>query len=65
MIVLVWGGAFNERGSNYIRDLVQAEKALKFLEKCKDEVEPQEKKHLLKTIEIIVSYFTRNKTESY
>ena len=64
MIVLVWGGAFNERGSNYIRDLVQAEKALKFLEKFKDEVEPQEKECLLKTIEIIVSYFTRSRTES-
>ena len=61
---MVWGGAFNEKGSNYIRDLVQAEKALKFLEKFKDEVEPQEKECLLKTIEIIVSYFTRSRTES-
>jgi len=64
VIVLVWGGAFNERGSNYIRDLVQAEKALKFLEKFKDEVQPQEKEQLIKTIDIIVSYFTRSRTES-
>lgn len=64
MVNLVWGGAFNEKGSDYIRDLVQAEKAIKFLEKFKDELEPQEKKHLEKTIGIIVSYFTRNRTES-
>jgi hypothetical protein len=61
---MVWGGAFNERGSDYIRNLVQAEKVLKFLEKFKEEVSPEEKESLERTINIIVDYFTKSKTDA-
>ncbi len=61
---MVWGGAFNERGSNYIRNLVQAEKVLKFLEKFKEEVSLEEKESLERTINIIVDYFTKSKTDA-
>ena len=57
---MVWGAAFDEKGSDYIRKLVQAEKTLKFLEKFKEEVNPDERECLLRTIEIIVDYFTKS-----
>jgi hypothetical protein len=60
---MVWGGAFDEKGSDYIRKLVQAEKAIKFLEKFKEEVNPEEKEFLVKTIDIIVNYFSKNKNQ--
>ena len=60
---MVWGGSFDEKGSNYIRNLVQAEKTIKFLEKFKEEVTQDEKKCLLKTIDIIVNHFSKNRSE--
>jgi hypothetical protein len=60
---MVWGGSFNEKGSNYIRKLVQAEKTIKFLEKFKEEVNPAEKEYLSRTIDIIVNYFSKNTSE--
>lgn len=60
---MVWGGAFDEKGSDYIRKLVQAEKAIKFLEKFKEEVNLDEKEYLLKTIDIIVNHFSKNRSE--
>lgn len=44
---MVWGSAFNEKGSDYIRKMVQAEKAIKFLEKFKEEVNSNDKEYLL------------------
>ena len=64
MITMVWGGAFNEKGSNYIRYLVQAEKALKFLEQFKEVVSPEEKESIEETIAIIVDYYTKSKTDA-
>jgi len=60
---MVWGGAFDEKGSDYIRKLVQIEKTIKFLEKLKEEVNLEEKKCLIKTIEIIVNHFSKNRSE--
>jgi hypothetical protein len=60
---MVWGGSFDEKGSNYIRKLVQAENTIKFLEKFKEEVDPAEKEFLLRTIDIIVNYFSKNTSE--
>ena len=60
---MVWGGSFNEKGSNYIRKLVQAEKTIKFLEKFKEEVNSAEKEYLSRTIDIIVNYFSKNTSE--
>lgn len=60
---MVWGGAFDEKGSDYIRKLVQAEKTIKFLEKFKEDVNIDEKEYLLKTIEIIMNYFSKNRSE--
>jgi len=61
---MVWGGAFNEKGSDYVRYLVQAEKTLKFLEKFKEVVSPEEKECIKKTIAIIVDYYTKSKTDA-
>ena len=60
---MVWGGSFDEKGSDYIRYLVQAEKTIKFLEKFKEEVNKDEKECLLKTIDIIVNHFSKNRSE--
>ncbi len=60
---MVWGCAFDEKGSDYIRKMVQAEKAIKFLEKFKEEVNSNDKEYLLKTIDIIVNHFSKNRSE--
>jgi len=61
---MVWGGAFNEKGSDYVRYLVQAEKALKFLENFKEVVTEEERESIEKTITIIVDYYTKSKTDA-
>ena len=61
---MVWGGSFDKKGSDYIRELVQAEKALKFLERFKEHVTPKERESLEKTIAIIVDYFTKSTTDA-
>ena len=61
---MVWGGAFDEKGSNYIRKLVQAEKTIKFLEKFKEELEEEENELVSRTIDIIVNHFSGNTNEN-
>ena len=61
---MVWGGAFDEKGSNYIRKLVQAEKTIKFLEKFKEDLREEEKILISRTIDIIVNYFSKNTNEN-
>lgn len=60
---MVWGGSFDEKGSDYIRKLVQAEKTIKFLEKFKEELNTNEKEYLVKTIDIIINHFSKNRSE--
>lgn len=62
---MVWGGAFDEKGSNYIRKLVQAEKTIKFLEKFKEELEEVERDYVSRTIDIIVNHFSKNANETF
>ncbi|MBD3254799.1 MAG: hypothetical protein GF383_06885 [Candidatus Lokiarchaeota archaeon] len=60
---MVWGGSLNEKGSRYIKELMEAEKVVKFLEKFKKEVEEDEVKHFTKVSEIITNYFTNKNQE--
>ena len=56
---MVWGGSLNEKGSEYIRKLREADKIIQFLEKLKENLVQKEKDLISETIEIIVNYFNK------
>lgn len=56
---MVWGGSLNEKGSEHIRKLREADKVIQFLEKIKENLVQKEKDLISKTIEIIVNYFNK------
>ena len=62
---MAWGGSLNKDGSDYVRNLRDADKALKFLEGLKSELNEKEKQIVLDTINIIVNHYTKaSKNES-
>ena len=62
---MAWGGSLNKDGSNYVRNLREADKAIKFLEGLKGELNDEEKQIVSDTINIIVNYYTKgSKKES-
>ena len=62
---MAWGGSLNKEGSDYMRNLREADKAIKFLEGLKGELNDEEKQIVSDTINIIVNYYTKaSKKES-
>ena len=62
---MAWGGSLNKEGSDYVRNLREADKAIKFLEGLKGELNDKEKQIVSDTINIIVNYYTKgSKKES-
>ncbi len=62
---MAWGGSLNKEGSDYVRNLREAEKAIKFLEGLKRDLNDKEKQIVSDTINIIVNHYTKeSKTES-
>ncbi len=62
---MTWGGSLNKEGSDYVRNLREADKAIKFLEGLKGELNDEEKQIVSDTINIIVNYYTKaSKKES-
>ncbi len=57
---MAWGGSLNEEGSDHLRNLREADKVIKFLEKFKEELSDNEKKLISNVIEIIVDRFTES-----
>ncbi len=56
---MAWGGSLNKEGSDYVRNLREADKAIKFLEGLKGELNDKEKQIVSDTINIIVNYYTK------
>jgi hypothetical protein len=57
---MAWGGSLNKKGSDHLRDLREADKVIKFLEKFKEDLSDNEKKLFSNVIEIIVDHFTES-----
>ena len=57
---MAWGGSLNEEGSDHLRNLREADKVIKFLEKFKEDLSDTEKKLISNAIEIIVDRFTKS-----
>jgi len=57
---MAWGGSLNEEGSDHLRNLREADKVIKFLEKFKEELNDNEKKLISNAIEMIVDHFTKS-----
>ena len=58
-MTMAWGGSLNKEGSDYVRNLREADKAIKFLEGLKGELNDKEKQIVSDTINIIVNYYTK------
>ena len=58
-MTVAWGGSLNKDGSDYLRNLRDADKALKFLEGLKRELNDEEKQIVSDTINIIVNHYTK------
>ena len=62
---MAWGGSLNKEGSDYVRNLREADKALKFLEGLKRKLDEKEKQIVSDTINIIVNHYNKeSKSES-
>ena len=62
---MAWGGSLNKEGSDYVRNLREADKALKFLEGLKRKLNEKEKQIVSDTINIIVNHYNKeSKKES-
>jgi len=57
---MAWGGSLNEKGSDHLRNLREADRVIKFLEKFKEVLGDNEKKLISNVIEIIVDHFTKS-----
>ena len=57
---MAWGGSLNEKGSDHLRNLRDADNVIKFLEKFKEDLSDAEKKLISNVIEIIVDHFTES-----
>lgn len=53
---MAWGGSLNKKGSDHIRKVRDADNVIKFLEDMKKQVGENQKKIIIKTINIIVDY---------
>jgi len=56
---MAWGGSLNKEGSDYMRDLRDADKTIKFLEELKNELNDKDKQIVSDTINIIVNKYTK------
>ena len=56
---MAWGGSLNKEGSDYVRNLREADKALKFLEGFKLQLDDEEKQIVSNAINIIVKVYTK------
>jgi len=56
---MAWGGSLNKDGSDYVRNLRDADKVIKFLEELKSELNDEEKQLVSDTINIIVNKYTK------
>ncbi|NHJ23548.1 MAG: hypothetical protein EAX89_03165 [Candidatus Lokiarchaeota archaeon] len=57
---MAWGGSLNKKGSDHIRKVRDADNVIKFLEDMKKQVGENQKKIIIKTINIIVDYFNNS-----
>ena len=58
-MTMAWGGSLNKDGSDYVRNLRDADKVIKFLEELKSELNDEEKQLVSDTINIIVNKYTK------
>ena len=56
---MAWGGSLNKDGSDYVRNLREADKAIKFLEGLKRDLNDKEKQIVSDAINIIVNQYTK------
>ncbi len=56
---MAWGGSLNKEGSDHVRNIREADKVIKFLERLKKELNDEEKQIFSNTINIIVNHYTK------
>ena len=63
-MTMAWGGSLNKDGSDYMRNLREADKVLKFLEGLKRDLNDEETQIVSDTINIIVNHYTKERKNS-
>jgi predicted RNA-binding protein with EMAP domain len=53
-----WGGSLNEKGSDYLRKIREADRVVKFLENLKEHLSSGEIENISQTVDIIVKYIS-------
>jgi len=56
---MAWGGSLNKEGSDYLRNIREADKVIKFLERIKQELEDEEKQLISNAIDVLVNHYTK------
>ena len=58
-MTMAWGGSLNKEGSDHVRNIREADKVVRFLERLKQELNDEEKQIFSNTINIIVNHYTK------
>ena len=58
-MAMAWGGSLNKEGSDHLRNLREADKAIKFLEGLKRDLDDKKKQIVSDAINIIVNHYTK------
>ena len=56
---MAWGGSLNKEGSDYLRNIREADKVIKFLERIKQELKDEEKQLISNAIDVLVNHYTK------
>ena len=56
---MAWGGSLNKEGSDYFRNIREADRVIKFLERIKQELKDEEKQLISNVIDILVDHYTK------
>ena len=56
---MAWGGSLNKEGSDYLRNIREADNVIKFLERIKQELKDEEKQLISNAIDVLVNHYTK------
>jgi len=62
---MAWGGSLNKEGSDYLRNIREADKVIKFLERIKQELKDEEKQLISNAIDVVVNHYTKKSKNEF
>ena len=62
---MAWGGSLNKEGSDYLRNIREADNVIKFLERIKQDLKDEEKQLISNAIDVLVNHYTKKSKNEF